>query len=964
MLPWRALVGWVVIVVLPLVFAGCRLGPPNADDYVLVDTEGTSEAGGVAPSSGGSESGTTTAETQGSGSGSGDTGGEPVCGDGLVEGDEECDDGGESPGCNADCTAAVCGDALVNVAAGEQCDDGGETETCDLDCTFVACGDGVTNVATGEECDDGEETETCDGDCTFVACGDGWHNAIVGEECDDGGQSALCDVDCTLAWCGDGIFNASADEECDDAGRTAACDTDCTLVDCGDGYVNAAAGEQCDDMGKSVTCNSDCSVAWCGDGITNATAGEACDDAGPSLGCDADCTVVECGDLVINDVAGEECDDTDLAGASCAGEGFDDGALACDPVTCQLDTTGCFSCGDGVMNPPAEQCDGGDLGGQTCVSQGFLGGTLVCDGACGYDVSGCWNQPGVPVLMLGFSQVKRFDFSWAAVPGADYYQLEQSVAPGEPFVQLGGDVLGTAVSHEMPLHFRWQASYRLWACNAVGCTDSAVVDVVGSLAEAVGYFKASNTEASDSFGWSVTLSGDGNTLAIGAYWEDSNATNIGGNQADNSASISGAVYVFVRDGAGAWSQQAYVKASNTETADRFGTSVALSGDGNTLAVSAYGEDSNATGTAGNQADNSANSSGAVYIFVRDGAGVWSQQVYAKASNTGVDDRFGHSVALSGDGNTLAVGAYLEDSNVTGIGGNQANNSANGSGAVYIFVRDDAGVWSQQAYVKASNTGANDRFGWSVALSGDGNTLAVGTTLEDSNATGIAGNQADNSATDSGAVYVFGRDGAGVWSQQAYVKASNTEAHDYFGHDVALSGDGNTLAIGAYGEGSNATGIDGNQADDSASNSGAVYAFVRDGAGSWSQQAYVKASNTGASDWFGYDLALSGDGNTLAVGAYLEDSNTTGIGGNEADNTASASGAVYVFVRDGAGAWSQQTYAKASNTGPNDHLGHSMALTGDGNTLAVGAPLEGSSATGIAGNQADDSADESGAVYLY
>jgi FG-GAP repeat len=297
---------------------------------------------------------------------------------------------------------------------------------------------------------------------------------------------------------------------------------------------------------------------------------------------------------------------------------------------------------------------------------------------------------------------------------------------------------------------------------------------------------------------------------VGATSEASNATGLNGNQADNSANVSGAAYVFTRS-AGVWSQQAYVKASNTEAGDFFGYSLALSGD--TLAVGAYGEDSNATGVGGNQADNSASGSGAVYVFTRS-AGVWSQQAYVKASNTGAGDSFGYSVALAGD--TLAVGAWTEDSNATGVGGNQADNSAGDSGAVYVFTRS-AGVWSQQAYLKASNTGASDSFGYSVALSGD--SLAVGAYGEDSNATGVGGNQADNSAIQSGAVYVFTRSGS-TWTQEAYVKASNTGGADLFGDSVALSGD--TLAVSATTEDSNATGVGGNEADNSVINAGAAY----------------------------------------------------------------------------------------------------------------------------------------------
>lgn len=123
----------------------------------------------------------------------------------------------------------------------------------------------------------------------------------------------------------------------------------------------------------------------------------------------------------------------------------------------------------------------------------------------------------------------------------------------------------------------------------------------------------------------------------------------------------------------------------------------------------------------------------------------------------------------------------------------------------------------EAYLKASNTGVGDRFGYSVSLSGD--TLAVGAIGEDSNATGVNGSQSDNSESGSGAVYIFTRSGR-TWSQQAYLKSSNTGARDNFGYSVSLSGD--TLAVGARREGSSATGVNGDQKDNGAAGSGAVY----------------------------------------------------------------------------------------------------------------------------------------------
>lgn len=472
------------------------------------------------------------------------------------------------------------------------------------------------------------------------------------------------------------------------------------------------------------------------------------------------------------------------------------------------------------------------------------------------------------------------------------------------------------------------------------------------------YLKASNTGAGDGFGGRVALSADGSTLAVGAIYEDSSASGVGGDQTNNAAVDSGAVYVFTRVGA-AWSQQAYVKASNTNAGDQFGYAVALSADGATLAVGARGEASNATGIGGDQTNNALVNAGAVYVFARVGT-AWSQQVYVKASNTGASDFFGLALALSADGSTLAVGAHGEASSAMGVGGDQASNGAANAGAVYVFARSGT-AWSQEAYLKASNTAVSGFFGYAVALSSDGSTIAVGAYGENSNATGVGGDQMNSLATRAGAAYVFARVGTN-WSQQAYIKASNTDAGDYFGRAVALSADGSTLAVSAIFEASNATGVGGDETNNGATDSGAVYVFTRAGT-SWSQQAYVKASNTGMGDLFGAPVALSADGSMLAVGVNLEASNATGIDGDQTNNAAYQAGAVYAFTRVGS-AWSQQAYIKASNTNAYDHFGYAVAFSSDGSTFAVGAASEASNATGIGGDQTNNAASSAGAVYVY
>jgi hypothetical protein len=428
-------------------------------------------------------------------------------------------------------------------------------------------------------------------------------------------------------------------------------------------------------------------------------------------------------------------------------------------------------------------------------------------------------------------------------------------------------------------------------------------------------------------------------------------------------------------------QVAYLKASNTEAGDHFGSggpleghAVAISGDGNTIAVGAPTESSGAKGINGNQDDNSAYSAGAVYVFTRTAAG-WSQQAYIKASNSGQSDNFGYVVALSDDGNTLAVSAYFEGSAATGVNGDQNDDSLPQAGAVYVFTRA-AGKWSQQAYLKASNTGRapnpddpndwgdGDQFGFSLALSADGNTLAAGTPSEDSRASGInvLDFQKDDSLTSSGAVYVFTRTGS-TWAQQAYVKASNSDAGDLFGYSVGLSADGNTLAVSAYDEDGSSRQVNGIP-DNLRGGSGAIYVFGRQ-AGAWSQTAYLKAANAERNDSLGFAVSISQDGNTIAGGAADEDCLKPGINLEGCDNDMQEDmsvGAVYVWFREN-GVWRQQAFIKSSNPGENDNFGARLMLSGDGNVLAVGSQLEDGSAKGING-KADDEAEEAGAVYLY
>jgi hypothetical protein len=377
----------------------------------------------------------------------------------------------------------------------------------------------------------------------------------------------------------------------------------------------------------------------------------------------------------------------------------------------------------------------------------------------------------------------------------------------------------------------------------------------------------------------------------------------------------------------ALAQEAYRKASNTDAGDRFGAAVAL--DGERLVVGAPAE------------------AGAVYVFGRDPDGTWVQEAYLKAEEPDAFDAFGTAVAIDGD--TIVVGAPGEASGATSVDGDATDDSAAEAGAAFVFVRDRNGSWRQQAYLKARNAGAFDRFGSAVAVSGD--RVAVGAPGEASFGFGLNADDFNDDAPDAGAVYLFVRDGSS-WEQENYLKASNTNGGDRFGSAVAL--DGATLAVGAPDERSAATGVGGSQTDDSAAEAGAVYVFTRSG-GVWGQQAYLKASNTDAFDRFGSALALDGD--RLAVGAPGEAS-ATGAQGNDAEPEA---GAVYLFERR-SGAWSQEAYLKSAETGDDDVFGSALALRDA--ALAVGAPGEDSAATGVGGDATDDTAGDAGAVWLF
>jgi len=321
--------------------------------------------------------------------------------------------------------------------------------------------------------------------------------------------------------------------------------------------------------------------------------------------------------------------------------------------------------------------------------------------------------------------------------------------------------------------------------------------------------------------------------------------------------------------------QGLLVGSDTVSGDLLGSSVAVaSADGNTVAVASI--TSVASGTR----------YGAVYIFTRTGS-VWAQQAKLSAGDQVSGDRFGYSVALSSDGSTCVVGKTL---------------IATGTGAVYVFTRSGT-TWTQQAKLTASDAHTSDQFGYSVDLSGDGNTCAIGSY----NAV-ISGNN------HAGAAYIFTRSGT-TWTQQAKLTASDSAASDYFGTSIRLnSTDGNTCAVGSPGH-TNSNGT----------SAGSVYIFTRSGT-TWTQQVILQSPLAYAVNSFGNKVELSASGNDLAVSSITSSTGHQGYG------------AVDIFTRSGT-TWShqQELDAPVYIAGSPSGFGNDIALSNDGNELLVGEP---------------------------
>jgi hypothetical protein len=248
-----------------------------------------------------------------------------------------------------------------------------------------------------------------------------------------------------------------------------------------------------------------------------------------------------------------------------------------------------------------------------------------------------------------------------------------------------------------------------------------------------------------------------------------------------------------------------------------------------------------------------------------------------------------------------------------------NELAQDAGAAYVFVRV-GGLWSEEARLKASNSGSGDSFGYRVAISGD--TVVVGAPSEAGSGSGVDP-LPNELAQDAGAAYVFARTMAG-WAPQATLKSFDTAARERFGSSVAIDGD--TIAVGSTGDGY----VDTGDPMTDVLGSGAAFVYART-MGVWSTYQKLVAPNGDPGDQLGDSVGVSGD--TIVVGANGEDGSGTTVDAPD-DDAQIERGAAYVFVLS-AGTWTLQAYLKPTTAAPSVQFGIAAAISGD--TIVVGTP---------------------------
>lgn len=386
-------------------------------------------------------------------------------------------------------------------------------------------------------------------------------------------------------------------------------------------------------------------------------------------------------------------------------------------------------------------------------------------------------------------------------------------------------------------------------------------------------------------------SGDsfGITMAISS---DGSVLVIGAYGDGDNGATSGSAYVFTKESNGSYTQSQKLLASDGAAQDYFGRSLTISSDSSVIVVGAYRDD-----------DIGADS-GSAYVFTKQSNGSYTESQKLLASDGAAQDYFGYAVSINSDGTVIVVGAYYDDDN------------GKNSGSAYVFTKQTNGSYVQSQKLTANDGVTNDYFGFSVAVSSDSSVIIVG-------AYGV-----DDNGSDSGSVYVFTVQPDGSYVQSQKLTADDGAAGDYFGISLSISGDGSVVVVGAYGD------------DDIGNDSGSVYVFTKQSDGDYAQSQKLTTLDGAAGDYFSRSVAISSDGSVITAGAYND------------DDKGSNSGSAYVFTKQSDGIYVQSQKLLASDGAAQDYFGYSVSISSDGSIIVVGAYGD------------DDTGSNSGSAYVF
>ena len=477
---------------------------------------------------------------------------------------------------------------------------------------------------------------------------------------------------------------------------------------------------------------------------------------------------------------------------------------------------------------------------------------------------------------LSFPTTKTFRFNWQEISHATHYRLLEKLEKSN-FTQVGRDINHDILIYDylVPLHLRVKVDFKLETCFIGGCLSSREISIDNDedYANNIGTFSPEDQNTDDRYGENLLISDTGDVLVVSAERDDSLDSS-----SDNNLTNSGAIYTYDKQG-NEWVLNKKLKSNEVSENERFGSVTDLSGNGNIIAVGIPEK---------NQ----------VEIFSRNDDGQWHFQENISIRYVDTNSNFGTSLSLSHDGRLLAVGIPGDNDNSHHLRNDRSGiqilineniEQPEDSGAVVVFENKPSVGWTEVAYIKSPTPIQSAEFGEGIDFDGEGHTLAVASRKD------LTSGEFD--------IFVYENE---QWEHQDNFTSSSQLVNDRLGDNLILSRTGDLLITSAAQQ-------NGFHRDERLVRSGYVFIFELEG-NNWVEKLALFPQNAGEFDLFGSSIALSPDGNYLAIGAIGEGSDAIGVHGDITlvdNNLREKSGAVYLYQKSNDD-WNQIAFLKPQN----------------------------------------------------